>query len=357
VDLAKKRKILYAVLNWGIGHASRSLPVLRELMKNNEVTVMSTGRSLELLRSELPSLEFIDNRDYSISYTAKGWSLFLSLLAQIPKILFRLKEEHKFTEKLVMERGFDRIISDNRYGIYSKSVPSYFITHQIRFKLPGRLSVFEVFSELFNKWYFRKYRKIFVPDEIGDPNLSGDLSHGAAFIANPKISYIGILADLNGDEAEIHSDLLFIISGPEPQRTIFEKKVLEQSKELPGRKIIVRGVTESLEMTAVGGTEIYSSVKRSTLNAMIRGAKTVICRPGYSSVMELISYGKKALFIPTPGQTEQEYLALFYKEKGYFNFVSQENMELKRDVSDLIDYDRPDIVPNKISGMLDEILS
>jgi uncharacterized protein (TIGR00661 family) len=318
---------------------------------------MSTGRSLELLRSEIAGVEFLDNRDYSIKYTDRGWSLLISMFLQIPKILYRLKKEHELTEALVRERGFDRIVSDNRYGIYSKIVPSYFITHQIRFKLPGKLSAFEVISEMFNKRYFRKYRKIFVPDEKGPVNLSGDLSHGSANLKNPKIIYTGILADLSSSEPDIYSDYLFVISGPEPQRTIFEKKVIDQSKDLSGKRIIVRGVTESSEFRIEGDTEIYSSVKRKKLNAMIRGAQTVISRPGYSSVMELISYGKKALFIPTPGQTEQEYLAAYYKEKGYFNFVSQEKMELKRDIRDLIDYERPDLVPNKISGMLEEILS
>ncbi|MBN2856947.1 MAG: hypothetical protein JXN63_00960 [Candidatus Delongbacteria bacterium] len=355
--MEKRRKILYAVLNWGIGHATRSLPIIRELIKDHDVTVLSTGRSLSLLKSELPHLEFIDHPDYSVKYTKRGGALLFSLFFQLPGILLRLRSEQRFTEELIKNRKYDRIISDNRYGIYSRSVPSYFITHQIRFKLPGGLKYFEPLSEWFNRSYFRNYRKIFIPDEKGEVNLSGSLSHGLEFINNPKITYAGILADLKGNEPEIYSDYLFIISGPEPQRTIFEKKIIEQSDKLEGKKIIVRGVTESDEMYSAGSTVIYSSVKREKLTAMIKGAETVISRPGYSTVMELVSYGKKALFIPTPGQTEQEYLARYYKNKSYFSYVSQEEMELERDVIDLNDKNIPCLVPNKISGIINEIVS
>lgn len=355
--MRKRRKILYAVLNWGIGHATRSLPIIRELIKEHDVTVLSTGRSLQLLKSELPHIDFIDQSDYSVKYTKRGGALLFSLFFQIPKILFRLREEHKFTEELIIRHKFDRIISDNRYGVYSESVPSYFITHQIRFKLPGGLKFFEPLSEWFNRSYFRNYRRVFIPDEKAEVNLSGSLSHGLKFVSNPKIIYAGILADIDGDEQEIQSDYLFVISGPEPQRTIFEKKIIEQSKQLEGNKIIVRGVTESDEMYSDGSTKIYSSVKRDKLTAMIRGAETIISRPGYSTVMELVCYRKKALFIPTPGQTEQEYLARYYKSKGYFSYISQSEMELSRDLADLKDSVVPDFVPNKISGIINEIVS
>lgn len=355
--MKKRRKILYAVLNWGIGHATRSLPIIRELVKEHDVTVLSTGRSLKVIKSELPHLNFIDQPDYSVKYTKRGGALLFSLFFQIPKILFRLKQEHKFTEELIIKQKFDRIISDNRYGIYSRSVPSYFITHQIRFKLPGVLRRFEPLSEWFNRSYFRNYRRVFIPDEKGEVNLSGSLSHGSEFANNPKITYTGILADLEGCEPEIYSDYLFVISGPEPQRTIFEKKIIEQSKKLEGKKIVVRGVTESDEMYSADSTEIYSSVKRNKLTAMIKGAKTIISRPGYSTVMELVCYDKKALLIPTPGQTEQEYLARYYKTKGYFSYISQDEMELDRDLVDLKDNDIPEFVPNKISGIVNEIVS
>ncbi len=355
--LSKKLKILYAVLDWGIGHATRSLPVLRELVRGHEVTVMSSGRSLELIKKELPDIEFIDFPDYSVRYSKEGRNLILYMMLQMPKFLCRIRKEHIFTEKLVSELRFDRIISDNRYGVYSKNVRSYFITHQIRFKLPGLMSKLEVFSEMFNRMCFRNFANVFIPDEKYSPNLSGDLSHRSGISEDPKIIFTGILSDIERVEYEIISDYLFIISGPEPQRTIFEKKIFEQAASLNGKKIIVRGVTESDEIMNENGTEIYSSVKREKLAAMIRGARIIISRSGYSSVMEFVSCGKKALLVPTPGQTEQEYLADHYKKMKYFNYVDQNKMELRRDLEDVKGFEAPRLGANKISGMINVIVS
>ncbi|MDD3043943.1 MAG: glycosyltransferase family protein [Candidatus Delongbacteria bacterium] len=352
----KKRRILYAVLNWGLGHATRSLPLIRELVKEHDVIILSTGRSLELLRSEISGAEFIDHEDYSVRYTKKGWSLLVSLFFQIPKILIKLRQEHRFTEELVRKLNIDRIISDNRYGIYSREVPSFFITHQLRFRLPGQLRHFEILSVVFNRMYFRRYRKIFVPDEKDGLNLSGELSHNVPFMKSSKIEYCGILADISGSNEIIRSDYLFIISGPEPQRTIFERKVLEQSKELEGKIIIVRGVTENKDITEEGGRTVYSSVEREKLSSMIKGAELIISRPGYSSVMEFAALGKKALFVPTPGQTEQEYLARFYKENKYFNYVEQSEMDLLGDIKTVFSATGPEIVPNRTEKITDEIL-
>lgn len=356
--MSRKRKILYAVLNWGLGHATRSLPILRELVKNNDVTVLSTGRSLELLRSELPGIKFVDHPDYSVKYTKRGGLLMLSLFLQLPKILFRLREEHKFTEKLVADLEFDRIVSDNRYGIYSNSVPCFFITHQLRFKLPRRFEKLEFISEYFNKLYFRNYKKIFIPDEEKEPNLSGDLSHDIKRINSSKLFYTGLLADLNFNNEPVSSDHLIIISGPEPQRSIFEKKAVEQAACLIGKTIIVCGKTECTGVRTIGNVEIYDHASREMIYSMMKGTNMIISRPGYSSVMEIVSMNKKALFIPTPGQTEQEYLGRYFKDKGYFQSVLQENMDLQTDIKTAENFKCPvSFNSNNISGLLDEIVS
>jgi len=356
--LAKKRKILYAVLDWGLGHATRSLPIIRELAKNNDVTVLSTGRSLNLIKNELPDLNFIDHTDYSVKYTRKGGSLIFFLALQIPKILLKLKEEHSFAEKLVEEQKFDRIISDNRYGIYSNNIPSYFITHQLKFKLPKGFEKLEFISEYFNKRYFRRYRKVFIPDSASDQNFSGSLSHDLKSIKSIKLTYTGILADIDSGKEEIKSDYLIIISGPEPQRTMFEKIAVEQAAELKGKTIIVCGKPESSKIMKSGNIEVYGHASRKELSAMVRGTGLIISRPGYSSVMEIVSLNKKALFIPTPGQTEQEYLADYYKEKKYFYSVSQDKMDLKNDVMEAVKLSCPiRIEPNNIGGLINEVLS
>jgi len=154
----------------------------------------------------------------------------------------------------------------------------------------------------------------------------------------------------------IMSDYLFIISGPEPQRTIFENKVLEQTKHLEGKIIIVRGMTESRSVTETGNRTVYSSIERDKLSAMIKGAEVIISRPGYSSVMEFSALGKKALFVPTPGQTEQEYLAGYYKDNRYFNYVDQSRMNITEDIKNIFDVCYPEITPNRTEKITDEIL-
>ncbi len=355
--MPEKRNILYAVLDWGIGHATRSLPIIRKLAEDHNITVMSTGRSLNLLRSELPETEMIDHPDYSVRYTRKKWTMLPSLAMQLPRILLRIGEEHRYTERLVQEKKFDRIISDNRYGVYSEKVPSFLITHQLRFKLPGLLSPAEKLSEYFCRKKFRHFKRIFVPDEAQNPCLSGSLSHTRYAGKDPRIIYCGILADLKNDVEDIPSDLLFIISGPEPQRTIFENRILEQAENLDGTMIVVRGVTESREESVRGGMKIYSSVERDKLSAMIRGAKAVVSRPGYSTVMELTALRKKALFIPTPGQTEQEYLAEYYRSMNYFPSVPQHKMELFSDTALINSSEPPVLIPNRIGEIIDEIVS
>ncbi|MDA3886735.1 MAG: glycosyltransferase [Candidatus Delongbacteria bacterium] len=326
-----KKKILYAVLNWGLGHATRSMPIIKELIKDNEVILVSTSRSLLLLKKEFPELEIIDYPDYSIKYTKHAKFLFISLALQIPKILIGLYREHKFAAKITREKKIDLIISDNRYGIYNYKVPSYFITHQLRFKMPKGLKFLENLTEYFNKFYFRKYKKIFIPDNENEPNFSGKLSHNTRRIKKGKLRYVGLLSDTKETESII-SDYLVLISGPEPQRTKFENMVREQIKDIEGKKILVLGKTEIEETESEKDLEIYSHLSREKISKMINGAGLIISRPGYSTVMEVAAAGKKALFIPTPGQTEQEYLAEYYKDKGLFHYVPQNEMNLKNDI-------------------------
>lgn len=332
-----KKKILFAVLNWGLGHATRSLPIIRELTKKDEVIIVSTGRSFLLLKSEFPELEIIDYPDYSIKYSNSDKYLFLSLAFQIPKILLALHKEHLFAKKMINEKKIDIIISDNRYGMYCRKIPSFFITHQLRFSMPKSLKIFEGLTEYFNKFYFKRYKKIFIPDNEKEPNFSGKLSHNTRKINKGKLRYIGLLSDTKGSESII-SDYLVLISGPEPQRTKFEKLVREQISVVEGKKIVILGKTEIEETESENDLDIYSHLSREEISKMINGAGLIISRPGYSTVMEVTAAGKRALFIPTPGQTEQEYLAEYYKEKGLFHYVTQREMDLKIDIPKALEF-------------------
>lgn len=328
-----QKRILYAVLNWGLGHAVHSVPMIRSLSKNNEVILAATGRALAFLKDEFPHLQSINLPDYTIQYASKQRLLVVRLILQVPAMLVSLLREHWQTEKIVRERDIDLIFSDNRYGVYSRNVPSFFITHQLRFKLPARLRKFEVISEWFNRWYFRKYSGVLVLDEAGKENMAGDLAHSGKICRHPKLTYIGLWSTVHKENVPQDIDVLAVISGPEPHRGIFGKKVIEQMKNMPGNKVVILGKPEDTEKDySYPGLQVYSFKNRKEVNDLLNRAKIVVCRSGYSSTTDLVSLKKPALMVPTPGQTEQEYQAEYYRDKGYFYMVSQEEMNLSVDL-------------------------
>ncbi len=328
-----QKRILYAVLNWGLGHAVHSVPMIRSLSKNNEVILAATGRALAFLKDEFPHLQSINLPDYTIQYASKQRFLVVRLILQVPAMLVSLLREHWQTEKIVRERDIDLIISDNRYGVYSRNVPSFFITHQLRFKLPRTIRKFEVISEWFNRWYFRKYSGVLVLDEQGEENMAGDLAHSGKICRHPKLAYIGLWSTVHKENVPQDIDVLAVISGPEPHRGIFGKKVIEQMKNMPGNKVVILGKPEDTGKDySYPGLQAYSFKNRKEVNALLNRAKIVVCRSGYSSTMDMVSLKKPALMAPTPGQTEQEYQAEYYRDKGYFYMVSQEEMNLSVDL-------------------------
>lgn len=333
------KTVLYFILDWGLGHATRSLPVIRGLLeKNHKVVIVSTGRSLALLRREFGGCECVDLPDYGIRYSRRRRFLTFGLLAQMPRIFLRLILEHRGAERLAVRFKADAVVSDNRYGCWSRSLPSYLITHQLRFQLPRLLRPFAWISEWFNRFHFRHYRNVFVPDECGTPNLSGDLSHRGRITRHPKVRYVGPLSSLDpggssrGASRGESIDILFLISGPEPQRTKFEKLVRSQASALPGRKVIVLGKPEEgagSQSRSRDGLLVFPHLERKIMSDVLKRARWVVCRSGYSTVMELMAVHHRAILIPTPGQTEQEYLAEHLRLTGMFFSVSQDHLDLR----------------------------
>jgi len=216
-------KIIYGVCSWGLGHATRSLPVIRKLIKeNHELTIISNGRSLELLRNELGK-----NSRQFMAKSVIYWPTFVRGLhngfSQLKKILEKQK--------------YDRIISDARYDIYSRHIPSFFISHQMRVMNPLRIKMFENGSELFNLFFFKRFCGILVPDYKED-SLSGDLSHNLKRIDENKLHYVGVLSDFKKRTSKKDIDYLISISGPEPQRTMFEETLLSQIDDLTGKVVL-----------------------------------------------------------------------------------------------------------------------
>lgn len=327
------KKILVAPLDWGLGHATRCIPIIRYLIeKNIEVTIGADKRPLELLKKEFPSLEFVTIPGYEINYSSNG-SMILKMALSIPKILAGIKSEHELLKKIIKEKNIDAVISDNRHGLWSNEVPCIFITHQIMIKSPFA----EKLLYKLNIHFIKKYTECWIPDFEGTENLSSDLSHkmslpGNAFFIGPLSRFRPSFAPLlpRGGDRGGH-ELLVILSGPEPQRSVFEEKILSQLKLTNYKTLLVRGIPEKREEMQISeNIKMVSHLDSEKMQEAIMDSKIIFSRSGYSTIMDLAILDKKAIFIPTPGQTEQEYLAGNLMEKGIAYCVKQNKFNLQK---------------------------
>ena len=347
-ELAGK-KLLLAPLDWGLGHATRCVPVIRDLINYNcEVWLAGEGAQENLLREEFPSLPFLPLKGYRIKYAKNGVNR--KLLLQIPSILRSIKEENKWLKEQISKYGFDAVISDNRYGLYHEKTFSVFITHQLCIK-----SSFGKWSEnLLQKWNYKlinKFNECWVPDEEGENSLSGELSHPvklpdipvkyigplSRFVRqsadSPKESFVTFGEKKNMEEAKGH--LLIILSGPEPQRTILENKIIDQIVSYPGTATIARGLPgERNIIPSTNSIHFYNHLSSEALNKEAMKAAYIISRSGYSTVMDIAALKKKSILVPTPGQTEQEYLAAYLMKKQFSFSVDQNNFSLLKNIEE-----------------------
>ena len=292
-------KIIFGICSWGLGHATRSLPVIRKLIEeNNELTIISHGRSLELLKKELgKDLKYYDIQDYPMLLSENSRQFMAKSVVYWPSFIKRLESELQQLKKILEKNKCDRIISDSRYGLYSRTIPSFFITHQIRIMNPLRINMFERGSEIFNLFFFKRYAGVLIPD-YQDDDLSGELSHNLRRIDENKIHYVGVLSDFKKRKTKKDIDYLISISGPEPQRTMLEKKLLSQVSRLDGKIIITLGKTEKKDKINKKNIETYSFLTKEKRENFLNRTKLVISRSGYSTIMDLAVIGAKALMIP-----------------------------------------------------------
>lgn len=300
-----KKPILVAPLNWGLGHATRCIPIINALIEHGFTPIIgSDGNALNLLKQEFPKLDFVDMPSYHISYAKKAKYFKWSLLKGTPKMLKAIKTEKQFTKQLVKDFELCGIISDNRLGVYDKRVPSVFITHQLNV-LSGNTT--KISSKL-HQHVIKKFNECWVPDQRDEPSLSGILGHLDCF--NPHLKYLGPLSRFEITKLDLTIDLLVLLSGPEPQRSLLEAKLLKELQQYDGKVVLIRGVVEEAQVASADGNIIvYNFMATKELETTINQSKLVLSRSGYTTVMDLAKLNKKAFFIPTPGQFEQEYLA------------------------------------------------
>ena len=325
--------VIYGVCSWGLGHATRSLPVLRKLLdEGNNVTVIGHDRSLKLLQNELgKNVEYHDIPDYPMLLSENTRQFLAKSTVYWPIFIKKIESGLQQLSKLVSKKPYDIIISDARYDMYSKKIPSFFISHQMRIMNPLRIKMFESGSELFNLFFFKRFSGVMVPD-YKDDDISGDLSHNLKRIDEDKLHYIGVLSDFQKKKVKKDIDYFISISGPEPQRSMLEKKLLSQVQQLEGNIVITLGKSEKISQTKTRGITMYSFLTKEKREELLNRAKMVISRSGYSTILDLAVIGTKALMTPTPGQIEQEYLAEYHNKKGTFYSVNQNDIQLKRDI-------------------------
>ncbi|MDP3680867.1 MAG: glycosyltransferase [Flavobacterium sp.] len=319
------KTILIAPLNWGLGHATRCIPIIRALQENNYIPIIaSDGIALELLRKEFPNVQTLELPSYQIEYAKNGANFKWKLIKNGPKMIRAILEEKKIIQNWIEKYAIDGIISDNRLGVFSKKVPSVFITHQLNVMTGNTTWI----TSKIHQSIIKKYTECWVPDLSGTPNLTGKLGH----IDNPnlKTKYIGPLSRLQKKLLPKKYDLLVILSGPEPQRGMLEKHLKEEIVNYNGNAIFIEGNIEKEQKTTIIGNVTYYNFMNSTeLEQAFNESEMVLCRSGYTTIMDLAQLRKKAFFIPTPGQYEQEYLAKKLKKEGLVPYATQDDFRME----------------------------
>ena len=323
-------KILIAPLNWGLGHATRCIPLIRHyLAAGNEVVLGGDGESIALLRQTFPALRVIDLPSLELRYTDNAQQRGFYLRAIPALIRFTLADYYYLRQQLAIEH-FDMVISDNRFGLFSRDTKCVYITHQLYVQLPNRLKIFQPLARALHACIYKRYNEVWVPD-YADPtnNLAGALAHGGRFDRYAK--YIGPLSRFRNRESEIGNRnsgyaILAILSGLEPQRTLFEQALIARFKDSTQPVLIVRGkIGGPATATQIGAVTLVPHMGDEQLVPLMQQAKKIIVRSGYSTIMDLAVLGMlhKAEFHPTPGQSEQEYLAQILMHRlGSFSAVS-----------------------------------
>ncbi len=308
-----KKKILVAPLNWGLGHATRCMPMIQaQLNAGAEVVIAADGAPLALLKSRFPQCQFIEWKGVSIHYSG---NMIFSMLIQVPKILWSIFKEHQQLNKIIEEHQIDMVISDNRFGLWNNKIHSVFITHQVNIISPfAEKLLFKI-----NKWFIEKYDECWVPDYEGVDNLSGILSHpkNEYYKKNfPKnLKYIGPQSRFTKGKSSVERkyEVVGIVSGPEPQRTLFFEQLKNDFEKVDGKTLLIGGKPDEKFSSSNTEHEIVNHLNDEEFISALYSAKKVICRSGYSTIMDLHVLGLKAEYVATKGQTEQEYLANYKK--------------------------------------------
>lgn len=323
----QQAKILICPLDWGLGHATRCMPLIAYFLEKKwEVIVAGNIITNQLIQTEFPNLTYLLLKGYEVKYASSKYVLPFKIMAQIPKILGTIKFEHAWLQQIIETHQIDIVISDNRYGLYAAHKPCIFITHQLQIAVPQSTFLEKILNKI-NRRYLNKFTSIWVPD-YEDHAMAGKLSTPQGHLK--YVSYLGNLSRFQPRaNVAIHYDLTIVLSGPEPQRTLLENIILQQLQSTSRNTLLIRGNPRGTSIALSNPkVQIVNYLGKKELETALLQSHCIVCRSGYSSIMDLIKLNKHAVLIPTPGQTEQEYLAKYLNEKKWFQSSNQINLNL-----------------------------
>lgn len=339
------KKILVCPLDWGLGHAARVIPLIHALQGYGacEIILGISGKSGSLLKSEFPNLPTIAFPSPQIRYSGGG-SQVLRLLLQLPRFLAATWKEHHLLNKMVKKHGLSAVVSDHRYGLYHRSITSVLLIHQVNLNLPRSMKLAERVANRWQHRWFRRFDQVWIPDLGGSKNVAGNLSRIPSSLNH--LYPLGILSRFfYGHPASVQQedlwDIVVVLSGPEPQRSKLGRIIAGQLEQVGSKALLVSGEMGPQRRYQRGPVTHVSYMLSEELHQHMRAARLVVCRSGYSSVMDLLALGKKAVLIPTPGQPEQEYLARHLFHMGWFYYEEQEALNLARALTRADGYNPP----------------
>lgn len=324
----RSSQILIAPLDWGLGHTSRCIPIVHHLLQRAYQPLFAGNQAqIAFIVSVFPGIETIHLDGYDVQYSKVDFLNKSTIAAQIPKITSAITREHEWLSQLLTNRPIQGIISDNRYGLHNKKIPSVIISHQLQI-LTGMGAWANLQAHQLHLQRLHPFQQIWIPDVATVPNLSGQLGHVPDL--PPNSYYIGPLSQfsiLNQSTTPTNDHILVLLSGPEPQRSKLEGILIKQLQNASKPVVLVSGTKQSTTISHPNIQHIHIS-SGSELYALLQGAQHVICRSGYSTLMDLTYASKPALLIPTPGQTEQAYLAEQMALNGPFAMQQQQSLQI-----------------------------
>lgn len=327
-------KILIAPLNWGLGHASRCVPLIHRLLdEGHEVVIGGDGMSFTLLRKHFPKLRYVYLAPLDLHYSRSGNQTW-AMLKAIPQLLLWRNKDRLMLKAILQEEHFDQVISDNRPGLYNKQVECIYITHQLQIRLTKTWQWAEATASRIHARMYTRFNKVWIPDyEDINHSLAGELSHPSNLRLSRKMTafqYIGPLSRFHSPithkPSPINYEVVAVLSGLEPQRTLLEQELIERYSGKEERVLIVQGlVNHPNTRIKRGNLTIVPSMADAELVPALLNARHIIARSGYSTIMDLEALGLLSVgnnkplpvhieLIPTPGQPEQEYLAAWLKD-------------------------------------------